>query len=135
MAYLFAILVSFLLLGGFLALTRYETAHGVRFLGGARSRFDAQVEKAAFVVRHVDWSAVLAHLVRTATARIVHDLAHATLIVVRIVERVLTRVVKYLRTRRQQAAVVSDRKKFDMRASFAQLRQSLRKATEESREV
>ncbi len=135
MAYLIAILVSFLLLGAFLALTRYETTHGVRFFGSARSRFDSEVEKAAFIVRHVDWSAALAHLVRTATARIVHDVAHTTLIVVRIIERLLTRVVKYLRTSRQQAAAVSDRKKFDMRASLAQLRQNFKKAREESEEV
>jgi len=44
-------------------------------------------------------------------------------------------VVKYLRTSRQQAALVSDRKKFDMRASFAQFRATLNRAKEENREM
>jgi len=132
MAYLIAIAISFLLLGGFLALTRFETGRGVRFFGDARARFDMGVERASFIARHVDWSAVLAHVVRTAVARIVHDIAHASLITVRIIERLLTRVVKYLRTSRQQAAATSDRKKFDMRASLQQLRQTLKKAKEDA---
>lgn len=131
MAYLIAIALAFLLLGGFLALTRYETGHGVRFLGGVRSRFDRKVERISFIVRHIDWSAVLSDVVRTATARIVHDVAHAILIIVRIVERLLTRVVKYLRMSREQAAAVSDKKKFDMRASIAHLRKSLRRGRDE----
>jgi len=132
MAYLIAILISFVLLGGFLALTRFETGRGVRFFGGMRSKLDSRVEKTAFVLQHVDWSAVIAELVRSITARVIHDVAHATLIIVRILERMLTRVVKYLRSRRQEVAIVSDRKRFDMRASFSQLRQTLRKAKEES---
>ncbi|HYE23006.1 MAG TPA: hypothetical protein VEA92_00965 [Candidatus Paceibacterota bacterium] len=132
MAYLIAIAISFLLLGGFLALTRFETGRGVRFFGSIRTRFDTGVERTSFIIRHVDWSAVLATLVRTAAARIVHDIAHASLIAVRIIERLLTRVVKYLRSSRQQAAATSDRKKFDLRASLAQLRQTLKKAKEEA---
>ena len=135
MAYLIAILVSFTLLGAFLALTRYETGHGVRFFGNVRSRLDAKTERVAFIARHVDWSAAISHLVRTAAARIVHDVAHTILIIVRIVERLLTRVVKYLRSRRKEAAVVSDRKRFDMKASFAQFRSTLKRAKEEGDEV
>ena len=135
MAFLIAIAVSFLLLGGFLALVRYEAGHGVRFFGPMRSRFDARVEKAAFVARHVDWSAVIAHAVRSLSARIVHDVAHATLIIVRILERLLTRIVRYLRASRQQAALTSDRKRFDMKASLAQLRSTWRKAKEEEKDV
>ena len=132
MAYLFAILITFVLLGGFLALMRFETGRGVRFFGGARARLDSRVERAAFIVRHVDWSAVLSEMVRSIAARIVHDVAHGVLILVRILERLLTRVVKYLRSSRQQAAAISDEKKFDMRASFANLRATWRRAKEDA---
>ena len=124
MAYGIAILLSIILLSAFLALTRYETTHGVRFFGQLRGRFDERVGKAFFVVRHVDWSAFLAHMTRTGAARIAHDLAHTSLIIVRIIERVLTRIVKYLRTRRQNPEVATERKRFDIRASLAQFRSS-----------
>jgi hypothetical protein len=131
MAFLIAIALSFLFLGGFLALVRYETGHGTRYFADVRGRMDSRVAKAAFVVRHVDWSAVIAHAVRSASARVVHDVAHATLIIVRILERLLTRIVRYLRTSRQQAALTSDKKRFDMKASLAQLRSTWRKIKEE----
>ena len=130
MAFLIAIAISFLLLSGFLVLVRYETGHGTRYFASARARLDSRVEKAVFVARHVDWSAVVAHAVRSASARIVHDVAHAILIIVRILERLLTRIVRYLRASRQQAALTSDKKRFDMKASLAQLRSTWRKAKE-----
>lgn len=125
MAYIIAILLSLTLLGAFLALTHYETTHGVRFFGTIRGRFDKKVARAAFIINHVDWPALISHMTKTVLARIAHDIAHTTLIIVRILERVLTRVVKSLRTRRESVDVVRDHKRFDLRASLAQFRSTL----------
>lgn len=133
MAYIIAIGIALILFGSFLALTRLETARGVRFFGSVRGKLDEKVGKAAFVVRHVDWSAFIAHLLRTLSARIAHDVAHTILIIVRVIERLLTRIVKYLRSRRQQVAHMADKPRFDMRASLRQF--GLLKKKEENSDV
>jgi alkylation response protein AidB-like acyl-CoA dehydrogenase len=100
MEYLIAILVSAALLGGFLALTTLETRRGARFFTRSRERLDVRTARTAFIIRHVDWGASLRDLVRLGFARLVHDLAEGTLALVRTVERILTRTVRYLRERR-----------------------------------
>ena len=135
MAYIIAIAIALGLFFGFLLLTRLETSRGARFFGRARAKLDERVGKAAFVVSHVDWSAFTGHLVRTVTARIAHDVAHASLIIVRIVERLLTRMVKYLRSSRPHVAPVADKPRFDMQASLAQFKSKRPAKTQETEEI
>ena len=89
---------SIVLFAGFIGLTQYETARGTRFLDGPRARFDAWVERVAFIVEHVDLLAFLREEVRAAIARTGHAIAHLSLRLVRAVERLLTRVVRHFRT-------------------------------------
>ncbi|MBA3789520.1 hypothetical protein H0X32_04000 [Patescibacteria group bacterium] len=100
MFYLLLLSISIFVFLGFLALTLVEVRTGTRILGGARSKLDIQVARATYVMNHVRWSEFLSHLVQSIAARIVHDVAHASLFIVRFAERQLTRVVRYLRTRR-----------------------------------
>jgi len=122
MAYLIAIASALALFIGFLLLTRFERARGVRFLEGLRNTVDEKTDKALFVATHVDWSAFLSHFFRTLVARIAHDIAHASLIVVRVLERLLTRIVKYLRSTRPQTPSIPEKPRFDMRESLSQFR-------------
>ena len=105
MGYLVAIVVSLILFAGFLALTRYETRRGSRLFASDRVRFDARVERAEFVLAHVDF----ASLIRTETERLInragHDLTHGVLQAVRAAERLLTRAVRHLRARRESASL------------------------------
>lgn len=135
MAYIIAIVVSLILFFGFLLLVRIETGKGTRVLGGFRERLDVRATRLAFVIRHVDWAAFLNHIVRSVSARVAHDLAHATLVVVRVLERMLTRFVKYLRSGGQQVAQVAhvtQKRKFSLRESLKQFRSTL--THEETRE-
>lgn len=100
MSYLFLIVLSIALFSSFLILASYETSRGTRFLAGPRARLDARVARAAFIIRHVDWSAWLRDLVQSGSARLMHDVAEGTLSLVRIIERMLTRTVRYLREQR-----------------------------------
>lgn len=100
MLYLILIAVSLILLGGFLMLTAFERGRGLRIAGAWRNRFDKQVARASFIMRHVDWGAFVKHLMETVTERVLHDVAHAVLRIVRRTERLLTRTVKSLRERR-----------------------------------
>jgi hypothetical protein len=100
MTYLLIILIAILLFVGFLAFTAIEGHRGVRIFAGPRDQFDLKVSRAAFVLRHVDWSAFLEHLTRQGMERALHDAAHASLMLVRMLERILTRTVRTLRTRR-----------------------------------
>lgn len=97
---LIALLASIALFTGFLALTALESAKRFRVAPVSRGKLDRQVKRLSFVVRHVDWSAFIGQLVRNAFEIIVHDVAHAILLIIRALERFLTRIVVGLRTRR-----------------------------------
>ncbi len=129
MTYLIILLVSLALFIGFLVLTRFEKKRGLRVAGMLRNKLDARTSHAAFVVSHVDWSAFLKHLVVSVAERIAHDVVHATLLVVRTVERLLTRTVKYLREKRGAAPLPdTDEIQRPVTRTLAYLRQALRNA-------
>ncbi|MEA2701885.1 MAG: hypothetical protein QOE22_594 [Candidatus Parcubacteria bacterium] len=104
MPYLISILVAGALFLAFLLLTAYEARRGSRFFATFRYRLDSKVSRAQFLVEHIDWGALTAHLTRTSLNTVAHDAAHGTLIGVRAVERNLTRAVSVLRTRRENTA-------------------------------
>lgn len=95
------ILVSLILLGGFIILTEYETRRGMRLFPEARTRFDVHVERATFIFQHVDLSAFVREEVRRLAARVSHDIAHLSLQAVRTTERLLTRLVRHLRSQHE----------------------------------
>ena len=103
MPYLITILIIALLFFGFLLMTMYEQSRGQRLLASLRYRLDRKVERALFVVEHVDWGAFTAHLTRTAFTTLAHDIAHGSLVAVRATERTLTRAVRSLRSSRDNA--------------------------------
>jgi hypothetical protein len=101
--YLIFIAVPFVLLVGFLILVTYEARRGTRvLLAGRRYKFDLQVARISFILKHVDWSAFMNDVTRTGIDRMAHDVAHTTLMGVRALERQLTQVVRTLRARREQ---------------------------------
>ncbi|MDB5195397.1 MAG: hypothetical protein JWO84_581 [Parcubacteria group bacterium] len=104
MSYLVAVLASLLLLVGFVMWSWLETRTGFRLFPRSRRRFDSKVARTAFVIRHIDWAAFFQHLARSSAERIAHDLVHTTLIVVRAMERMLTRTIRTLRERVAQSA-------------------------------
>ncbi len=99
MAYLIFIVGACTLLGGFFALTWYEERRGTRLYAPARMRFDQKVSRIEFILAHVDLVAFAREEIRRAVSRIGHDLVHISLQAVRIAERLLTRLVRHLRTR------------------------------------
>jgi len=99
MVYLLFILATIALLGGFFALTQYEARRGARLFAEKRARLDRNIERVAFIIEHVDLGAYLRDEVRHLVGRISHDIAHLSLLAVRAVERLLTRLVRYLRSR------------------------------------
>ncbi|KND51665.1 MAG: hypothetical protein ABA06_00190 [Parcubacteria bacterium C7867-001] len=100
MFYLVAVLVPLLLLSGFLTLTAYETRHNIRFFGVARAKLDARTERVAFILAHVDFGKFFFHLLRDGLAHLAHEIAQLSLVLVRLLERTLTRAVRHLRGRR-----------------------------------
>lgn len=93
---LFASIAAF---AGFFGLTLVEARTGTRVLDTPRRALDTYVARTIFLVKHVDWTDFFSHLAGVITARIVHDVAHTSLLIVRFVEHELTRVVRYLRDR------------------------------------
>ena len=104
---LILITLSFILLGGFLALTEYETQRGIRFHAPFRSKLDQTTSHIQFILANVDLAAFVRDEVRHLIERIGHDSVHLSLVVVRAVERTLTRLVRYLRAR--EAATIAPR--------------------------
>lgn len=99
--YLISILVTVALLVGFFALTWYEERRGARICAPARARLDQKVARVEFILARVDLAAFVRSEVRRAASRIGHDIAHLTLKAVRAAERLLTRLVRHLRTRHE----------------------------------
>lgn len=100
MLYLILIGISLILFGGFITLTAFERTRGLRIAGVYRNKLDAKVSRVAFIATHVDWGAFTRHLLGTFLERVLHDVAHVVLRLVRTTERLLTRTVKALRERR-----------------------------------
>lgn len=99
MAPLIILLASVVLLIGFLVLTRYEARRGMRYFAGEREFLDTQVMRIQFIIEHVDLAAFLRDEIRHLANRLGHSIVHISLLGVRAVERLLTRLVKLLRTR------------------------------------
>jgi len=97
-AYLIFILFTFALLVGFFALTQYEERRGTRLFARARTNLDEKVARVEFILDHVDLSAFLRDEIRRAVSRLGHALANLSLQTVRATERLLTRLVRYMRT-------------------------------------
>ena len=104
MGHLAFILVSLALLGGFVALIDYEARRGIRVFAAQRDRLDRSVERAEFILRHVDFGAFARDEARRIIERVSHDAAHLSLQAVRAAERLLTRLVRHLRSRRADDA-------------------------------
>ncbi len=105
MGYLVAILVALALPAGFAALTWYEARRGARFFSDQRAALDAQAARAAFIIEHVDLAAFAREEARHAMARAGHAIAHVSLRAVRAAERFLTRLVRYMRRKKEEAVV------------------------------
>jgi hypothetical protein len=99
MGHLLFILISTFLLVGFVVLTEYEANRGVRLFATRRERLDEMVARLMYIISHIDFAAFMREEVARAIARVGHDIAHLSLRIVRAVERLLTRVVRYLRVR------------------------------------
>ena len=98
MANLIFVFATLLLLAGFAALVGYEARRGARVFAARRERLDTFVGRIEFIVTHVDLGEFLREELRHFIGRLGHDAVHLSLIVVRSVERVLTRLVRRLRT-------------------------------------
>ncbi len=94
MTYVIFILVSLALLVGFFVVTNHEMRRGVRFFAPLRTRLDHSVAQVEFILTRVNLAAFLRDEMRHAAHRIGHESVHLSLIVVRAVERLLTRLVR-----------------------------------------
>lgn len=99
MVSLIFIIVSIVLLTSFWALTWYEAGRGVRLFGPLRSRLDQDVERIVFIWKHVDLSAFVREEFQHLLRRAGHDFVHFSLMSVRNLERLLTRLMRYFRMR------------------------------------
>ena len=135
MIFIILIALSLILLGGFLLLVSFERGRGLRVMGDWRNVLDRKVARASFIARHVDWGAFVKHLASTATERVLHDVAHVVLRLVRNMERLLTRAVKSLRERRGLAASedAPEGKVNALQAGVMKVRMALRNARRAAR--
>lgn len=93
------VLISLALIIAFLAVTNYEMRGRRRFFAQERERLDRDVEQVLSVVTHVDFGALAREEARRLLGRVSHDIAHVSLQLVRATERLLTRLVRSLRSR------------------------------------
>lgn len=97
MEHLIFILITLALLVGFSALTSYEARRGARFFALHRERLDHTVGRIEFIIANVNLGEFLRDEIRHLASRVSHDIAHFSLLAVRAVERLLTRLVRHMR--------------------------------------
>lgn len=102
MGILIALAVIALLLGGFLILTALEAKHGARFLERTRGALDERVASVSAAVRHPGFRATVTEGLQDIAAHGVHEVVHGFLVLVRGVERMLTRLVRSIRARQSK---------------------------------
>jgi hypothetical protein len=131
MFYLLLISISIFLFLAFMALTLTEARTGTRLLAAPRAKLDQQVERAMFVVNHVNWADFISHVVQSFFARLAHDIAQTTLIAVRFLERELTRIVRYMRDRRPNVLAPTPSRESPITQTTAYLKKTLHLSKEE----
>ncbi len=99
MAYLIFVGTSLVLLVGFFVLTWYEEKRGVRYQEPQRASIDSKVKRIEFIATHVDFAAFTREESYRILSQVGHVTAHFSLQTVRAVERLLTRLVRHLRTK------------------------------------
>ncbi len=105
MGYLVAIGAFLLLWAAFLGVTVYEKRRGARFFERVRAGLDKRVNRLLFIMEHVDFNSFIKEQARLISLKLAHDIAHLSLLVVRSSERLLTRLVKNLRSRHEVPVV------------------------------
>lgn len=76
-----------------------ERKRGKRFFSESRARFDARVSRVLYIIKHIDWGAFFGHLFKLSLEKVAHDIVHGTLLMVRTMERTLTKAIRALRER------------------------------------
>jgi hypothetical protein len=135
MAYLFFVLISIFLFAGFILLTRNESKRGARYFADRRGALDAEVERWTGRVSEIDIAVFVRTGLRALVARIIHDIAHGSLIAVRFVEKLLTRTVRALRMQNATTTTTpSGNASSDFVATMKDFKQELRngRKTEET---
>ncbi|MSU74761.1 hypothetical protein EXS57_03220 [Candidatus Kaiserbacteria bacterium] len=99
MTFLIFIVIACALLVGFLVLTDYEIRRGARFFAKERTRLDERIDRIEFIMTHVDLAAFVRDEVRHLAAWMSHVIVHLSLQAVRAAERLLTRLIRYLRSK------------------------------------
>lgn len=138
MIYAVLLVISLVLFFGFLGLAAIETRRGVRLFAPLRATLDAKVSRVSAALEHVDLTAFVWNLAKDITGRVIHDLAHLSLIVVRFLERLLTRIVRYLRGRTPAPATIPEGKRSAFVETITYFKRTLRRSRqtpEEKREV
>jgi len=101
MTTLILILAAITLAVGFGITVSYETRTGARFFNRYRTQLDTRIDRVTFILTHIDFAAFIREEGTRFIARMSHDSVHLVLQLVRAVERLLTRMVRTLRTRRE----------------------------------
>lgn len=126
MPYLIFILITLALFLGFIGLTFAETRRGVRFFVPVRSSLDTIASRIMYVVTHVDLASFTARILKDLGSRIVHDVAHGSLVLIRFFERLLTRAVRYLRMKNGTTASVVPKETSHFVRTIMYFKQTLR---------
>jgi hypothetical protein len=99
MSYLLGTIITFAAVLLFLGVLLVERARERKFFPSLRTRLDTRVERTLYIVEHIDWGAFFGHVLKLSLEKIAHDIVHGVLLVVRTLERSLTRAIRVLRER------------------------------------
>ncbi len=99
MSYLLGTSITLALVLLFVVILIIERSREQKFFPKTRARLDARVERALYILEHIDWGAFFGHVLKLSLEKIAHDIVHGVLLLVRTIERGLTRAIRVLRER------------------------------------
>jgi hypothetical protein len=128
MLYFFLLLGSLFLFFGFVGLTLVEAKTGVRIFSVLRTRFDHTSSRILYVCTHVDLAAFFFRVSSDAFSASVHAITHASLTLVRTLERTLTRAVRHIRAKNGHAPVLPPKETSRFVRTISYFKQTLRRS-------
>jgi hypothetical protein len=134
MWYLSFILLTLSLTVGLVALIQYEARHGVRFFRKQRLALDLLVDRTEFILTHVDLAAFLRDEIRYIANKVGHETVALSLRGVRLVERQLTRLVRYLRLRSENTELPPETNR-EFVKTLSEFKEQLKATTPEVPEI
>ena len=132
MSYLLGTGITFAAVLLFIVVLIVERTREKKFFPSIRARLDTRVERTIYIFEHIDWGAFFGHVLKLSLEKVAHDIVHGVLLMVRTIERSLTRAIRMLRERLAHRSDSSHAPEgFELTKTIQRFRKNLKRETKD----